>query len=97
MILGLGQRIAKLLAIEQRRPDGSVGSYILDCEQSLFCSKIRTENERGCKRDMRALLTARGFTNHALTFMLFCVLPSVFPWGFSRLDYSQSTYILDLI
>ena len=24
----------------------------LDCEQSLFCSKIRTENERDCMRDI---------------------------------------------
>ena len=28
---------------------------ILDCEQSLFCSKIRRENERDSMRDIRAV------------------------------------------
>ena len=28
-------------------------SIHLDCEQSLFCSKIRTENERDCMRERR--------------------------------------------
>ena len=27
---------------------------VLDCEQSLFCSKIRRENERDGMRDIRA-------------------------------------------
>ena len=28
--------------------------WIIDCEQSLFYSKFRTENKRDCERDIRA-------------------------------------------
>ena len=38
-----------------------------DCEQFPFCSKIRTENERDCERDMRAAiavnLVSRAFSS----------------------------------
>ena len=27
----------------------------VDCKQSLFCSKIHTENERDCMHDIRAV------------------------------------------
>ena len=30
------------------------GGGVIDCEQSLFCSKIRRENERDGMRDIRA-------------------------------------------
>jgi len=33
---------------------GSFSLSVLDCEQSLFWSKIRWENERDCMRDIRA-------------------------------------------
>ena len=63
---------------------------LIYCEQSLFCSKSVGKTEGKTQNNMsvrawyaRPRLTACRFAYHARTLMLFCVLPSVFPYGFS--------------
>ena len=43
-----------------------IASNFIDCEQSLFCSKIRRENERDGMRDIPAA------SGEALSWSLFC-------------------------
>ena len=63
------------------------------CERPHFCSK------RAWLRAWHTLLTARGFAYHARTLIFFCVLPSVFPCGFSskKGDCSQSMFMAQLL
>ena len=72
---------------------------LLDCEQSLFCSKIRAERSANSERERARFETARSFTdyvNESFIFLLLLLFLSFLEKAY-RVSVNNSRYIRDFV
>ena len=72
---------------------------LLDCEQSLFCSKIRAERSANSERERARFETTRSLTdyvNESLSFLLLLLFLSFVEKAY-RVSVNNSRYIRDFV